>query len=374
MPTPAGLEAIVRVAMAKRRDDRYPTALALAADLDRFLAGERPIALGRVGARRFRVIMGGLAGALALGALGVAAALRGSGGVAAVESGQRASRSGGERGPQPVVQAALWDLPPGQQVAYDLRFVEVGGGQRIEFSATLALRSGPVADQRLPFDCRVTGLVCKLGVKGQPGDGLSYDSSARPLDPDHPLGMLQAAVGQPFTCALDVQTGEVVTMEGFREICARVSGGQRDALRRFVGLTLPEGTTREEQRALEDAAERSVDQTVNGVFNDAFIRESMDALTRVRGDAPRVPWRPAAAQDGLPAWRCGGSPQGVVLHGLTTPWDEGDGLVVSGESRYDRTSVAEAHLTQDYIRQGNSTCQLQWSMRRSDVPAPSAPR
>ncbi len=71
---PVALEAICRMAMARDREARYPSAAALRADLDRWLRGERPEAAARLGRRRGPLVAGGLALA-ALLAAGVGLAL-----------------------------------------------------------------------------------------------------------------------------------------------------------------------------------------------------------------------------------------------------------------------------------------------------------
>jgi hypothetical protein len=81
-PVPAELEAICAVAMAKEPEDRYPTAEALRADLDRFLAGEAPAALemGVYRTPRLRRILRlavGLAVILAVIVVGLSLAPRG---------------------------------------------------------------------------------------------------------------------------------------------------------------------------------------------------------------------------------------------------------------------------------------------------------
>ena len=76
---PAGIVAICERAMAREPADRYPDAVALAEDLDRFLSGARARALVGRGRRRLwtalqqrRGLLAGLTGLVAVAALGVA--------------------------------------------------------------------------------------------------------------------------------------------------------------------------------------------------------------------------------------------------------------------------------------------------------------
>ncbi|MGE0713387.1 MAG: bifunctional serine/threonine-protein kinase/formylglycine-generating enzyme family protein [Planctomycetota bacterium] len=98
---PAPLEAIVLHAMAREPDGRYPGAIALAEDLERFLAGERVLATPP----RSRGLVLGLALGLTLGALALVAGalltLRAAPREPAPASGSP-SPSGSERSPAPT--------------------------------------------------------------------------------------------------------------------------------------------------------------------------------------------------------------------------------------------------------------------------------
>jgi hypothetical protein len=159
--------------------------------------------------------------------------------------------------------------------------------------------------------------------------------------------MLQAAVGRPFTCAIDPRTGEVPSLRGFEEIRALVRAGHMQGL---IEMGMTKG---------------QVDAFVNGVFDDEFIRRSMDGLTRVRGDSKRVPWRGPTAEgegDGIAFQARPVAPAPIVLRSLTLPPDGGDLAIFVGTSRYAGGRVERAELKQELVQAGGRRCVMRWSM------------
>jgi hypothetical protein len=242
----------------------------------------------------------------------------------------------------------VWSVPAGERLVYALALDETGVEQKIAFGCTLALVAEPAgADGLAAFTCEVTRLRCAFGAQ-ETGGGITFDSD-RP-DPKHPLAMLQAAVGMPFTCALDPATGDVARLAGFRAIRDAIAARPRDAL-------------------LAVMSPAQVNAFVNGIFSDAYMRAALDALTHVRGDGRVVRWRaaqtaaPAAHAPGVQAFEAfPGEPVGCALRALSTSLRADDRFLYAGAARYEAGRLVGSRLRQELVDAHGRSCVTVWSM------------
>ncbi|MGE0708416.1 MAG: protein kinase [Planctomycetota bacterium] len=341
---PPALDALVARAMAREREERCPSAAALAAELEGFLASEAPPAppparrgplLAGVGLLLLALVVGGA----------VAARSAGAGLDAGPEAGSDISpdrtpapSATPTATPTPSAAPSLWQVAPGQRLVYVLTYEEVAATQAITLTCTLALSAEKPREGLLGFACEVTRVQCSLGARATPGP--SYDSRLR--DPQHPLAMLGAGVGQPFQLRIELQTGAVQEVAGFDEIRARVLRQPHGSLSAFM-------------------SEAMLKRTIGGVFSDSFIKASMDALTNVEGGGRVVPWGAVPREAGR--YRVAAEQRTCALRSLTTSFRPGDRFALEGSSRYAGGSVREAQLTQT-LQRGEEPCRMEWSMRR----------
>ncbi|MBX3470304.1 MAG: serine/threonine protein kinase [Planctomycetes bacterium] len=99
---PPALEAIVMRCLARPLEERYPSAGAVAADLERFLRGDAVVSRGTHGRGRRATAVGALLGLLGLGGLLALGALAPAGGDASAHAPSAAPPSGLEREPGPA--------------------------------------------------------------------------------------------------------------------------------------------------------------------------------------------------------------------------------------------------------------------------------
>jgi tRNA A-37 threonylcarbamoyl transferase component Bud32 len=336
-----GLDAIVRVAMAKKVVARYPSAAALAEDLERELAGEPPIALelasklpATATGRRPATLV------VALAAVGVVI-----GGATAALLPGRAPAPATATAPNttaPTTEAAprrdpLWSFQGAKPLRYRLHLgntvdydVEEKDPAYV-FGATLVVKPGDGGS----LACRVSAI--SVEARNIEGMDARYDS-------DNPQPSVLEAMGAgkdlPFTCDLDRVTGGVTRMSGFAAI--------REAI--F-------------SRADELDTRTAIEKFVNKALTDEFIGASMHALTCVVDGSRSVPWRETTASGAALLTRTfqvasGTGPRALpgFLEGI-----ESD-VTFDGRARYADGHLEEATVTQTHRRVPDRLQIITWSM------------
>jgi len=264
---PAELEAVLRTAMAKAPEDRYPSAEALREDLDRYLTG-RPT---QAGARPTPSSRGaGLviaAGLLLLGALGAAALT-----VRPWEQEPVAAPALPEvASPEPATPAAgplLWQLERGDRFQAQLTFDERATGQ-LRMDATLEVVVDRIEADTAYLVLSVPRIAAQLRVVMG-----NLDAPARV---DAPLSQaLQNAMAEWY-CTLDLRTG-AVSMSGLEEIQGRIRRDE-ETIGKVAGVL-----TLGDERGSVD-----LPGLLCRVFSSTFLEASMGSLTHVvdtawRGD------------------------------------------------------------------------------------------
>jgi hypothetical protein len=340
LPVPRGLEAILKKALTRAPSGRYASAAHLRADLDRFLAGQTPLAERQEGASRWP-LAALVVVALVAAASGVAAlrARGGGGGEAALTSSEA-----GAAGSGPGVAAAedLWRLAPGEALEYTLSLVEVLPVQKVTFSAVLRVVPGEArADGVVPLAFAVTSLACSLGrAEEQP---VQYDTR-QPLV-DHPLSPIGRAVDRTFTAELVPRTGQVRSMGGMAPLQAAV----------LEALAV--------QEELFPGAKASFERFVRSVLSDARITESMTTLTQVTGEGTRAPWRPDPTSTGrfvLPSRKLAPPAMESMELGAIRLDDR---VFFDGFAAYADGRLQDARIQQELVQAGERSCTLTWSMK-----------
>jgi Protein kinase domain len=285
VPVSPALEAILRVCMAKVPGQRYAGAADLRDDLDRYLAGEPPQAMARLGLvqrrRRLRAAWAPAAGlCLALGVLALGAWAAGALSSEPVRSPPARDPGPTRRLPpaptaatseDPATGPALWDLAPGDRFRLRSWYAES------DHQATLGLGvwfRAVVDDERdggLVLSLTIEAVLTTLGAATLNDLSLASRYDTREPTPDHSLGGVQAAVGGVIDLWLDPRTGAV-----------RVQG--TDAIGRAIlehahqrGLPLPLG----------------YDATIETTFTDAFLARALATLLHVQptpGTSTPLPW------------------------------------------------------------------------------------
>lgn len=248
--------------MARDREQRVPTARALAAELERFLAGQPP----EPGRWRQRAASG-----LGVCLAATVAIVLATGGEPTRPAALAPLPGPISSAPAAVTSrgaATLW-IAPELPLAYELRLHEREGAYDLEFRAGLLISSEPRPERELlGLRAEFSWVSCGMGWDG--GPGAAFDS--RQPDLAHPFAAMRTLVARSFTWTLDPRTGEVVRVEGCREL-----------ERRVLDQAKADGN-----RALLDDH-----RMLSRVVDDAFMCLGLRTLTWV-GESSPIPWHRAA--------------------------------------------------------------------------------
>jgi predicted Ser/Thr protein kinase len=207
--TPRELDSICRRAMAKKPEDRYPSPEAFAADLARYLGGERQ----QSQSWRWPLVL--CSALVACAALAAALMPR----APALDAPSRQARATPTRSRAPAPKR-LWSLRPEQRLDVVARVEELSDGFRAQLQITLQLRVmqlGPTGVARL--EARFKRLEIRFSTRTEGDTIVPLDTSRE--GGAHPFDGLRSAVDQPFTLSLDQATGAVSDLKGVREILRR---------------------------------------------------------------------------------------------------------------------------------------------------------
>ncbi len=335
---PAALDAIVRRAMARSRDDRHPDMAALRDDLGAFLAGERP---APPPASR-GALAGLVVGAVALGLAAAGVVLVASReppperGPASTEPAP--VRSQGRPVPTPAAEPALWRLAPGVPVDLAFDYEEKDLLASLAIGGVLRLTPGAATTgAAVPLEIELAALRIALG-SATTGTGAPFDTT-RP-EPDHPLAAIGDAVGPGLTCLLDPATGQIAEVGGASTLRKRVNE------RRL--------------RPLEMVDRRTITSAVRGLLSDRFFGRFLDGMLHVRTAA--LPWSPAGeAGDYRLAVR--GWTSQVVPSVLEPDLKKDTQVRLSGTTRYAGGRLVEATLVQEDERGDRGAGWARWHLR-----------
>ena len=312
---PAGLDALVRRALAKRQADRFPSARAMGQALQEHLRGEAPAR-----ARAWPALALVACGAALAAGWGVWGARRvdGPAGEEPAPAATRALRAPPPSGsPAPAGPAPLWRVSPPRELAYLLSMHEEAHEGQLDLQARLLLTVEEAAGER---PVRLRGRVGWLRIASDQrssGMGLAYDT--RQPDRASPFFALQALLEASFACRLDPQDGAVLEMRGW------------DAMGRDPDLA-----------------------AMRNVINDAYMRGAMHALTAVRGPACAVAWEPHPQRPG--EWTVSKVAPAALAPAVVRADPRGSEFGFTGRARYHDGRLIDAALTQDGPRT------TRWSM------------
>jgi serine/threonine protein kinase len=212
------LEEICLKALRKRRMDRYPSAAALAADLERFLAGKEPEvlrdSLGR--SRRSRRAVAIAAGAALVLVGGLVAATRDADPPPVTPTAVVEETPSTVDAPEPTeTDKRLWALNPNDSFRLLLEFREQTPVSKAQLEGELALRVVSLnSDGVANIEGRYVYVTAEISVtNAAAGPAIPFDSRDRDAPP-HPLDGLRKAMGEPFTLTLDPRTGAASEAQG----------------------------------------------------------------------------------------------------------------------------------------------------------------
>jgi predicted Ser/Thr protein kinase len=220
---PPALEQVCLKALSKRRMDRYPSAGELAADLDRFLAGEaveaRPRGSGGRAGRWLRSPWGvATASAALLVLLGAAALLpRGATEEVAQAPDEVGPATDPPSSPSQAADASLWTLAAGDELQVSVDAREQSPTSTIQLEAELRLRVMSVGTDGLAqlegrFAWVRLDYAASVSMGSQPFDSRS------PTTQPHAFDGLREVMGLPFRLSLDTATGATSEVEGLEAL------------------------------------------------------------------------------------------------------------------------------------------------------------
>lgn len=333
---PAELEAVLRMAMAKAPEDRYPSAEALREDLDRYLAG-RPTQAGARSASRTKGRGLALAASLLLGALGAAAVL-------AKPWGQEPSpltTSLPNASPQPAPPnevPLLWQLEPGHGFQAGLTFDERTTLQ-IRMDATLDVVVDWIEGDTAHLILEVSQIAVETRTIIGERTGPYLDA---PAQANSKLSEALQAAMAPWTCELDMRTG-ATTLSGLEVTQQRIRDDRGAIGESSVAFTLGDTTTRVD-----------LPKTLAWVFSSDYLGASMNSLTRVVDSAWRGDARHGFAVDAQES-----SPRLAFV--LLPPQEQG-AVRVEGNATYAGGRLESAELHQSLVERPEHSTRWTWTL------------
>ncbi|MCO5165412.1 MAG: serine/threonine protein kinase [Planctomycetes bacterium] len=336
---PPALDAICRRAMAKARDERPPTALALQAALDGFLRGDPGEDDAPPPPRTGLVALGALVGVLLVVA----------GATAALDLAPAAPPPAPAAAPGAAPEAGSALAPLGDRAGdrrrLRLDLVEERDDFVLTVGCDLATTVDHVADRTATLDVRIEAVQLAMAAVGVPGGGAPFDSRAPASE--HPLRAIGALVDEGFRLALDLDTGRVREVRGVEALHAKVAA-----------------------RPIEGAAVLGTSTTLRALrrlISDAFFERLIDAALHVEeGPARPVRWREPGRADATGERRLVARPEAQARPALATVFeahsdDPRARFLVAGEARWRGGAFVAATLTQETLGAGptlRSRCEL----------------
>ena len=325
---PPELEALLRRAMAKAPQDRFPSAAALRDALDRSLTVPSPAATSG----RSRVAL--LAGLL-LGALLLVAFLLVRPAEPAATPPRVAEVPGDPADSTPTAERPqLWALAVGDrfsaEILYDLRVEGAQTRLDVRLDVTVERIAGAVAE--LTFD------PVQMHARAAP---LNMVDAEQPASSHGPLSRVLDQVKAPFTCTIDMRSG-AVTMRGLDPIQDGIRA-RRDAFLPMA-TAMAGGETDATIQATADYLAEALRQT----FAPDYLGQSLNAVSHVAnyGWQEKAPGRFQLEGRGEPLLRFVGVDPIKQLHVTRT-----------GETRYSDGRLVLGEVTQTL----SSGATLRWS-------------
>jgi hypothetical protein len=268
------LEQILQRAMAKSPGARYPSAGALRADLDAYLAGRTPQAASPPRQRRRRLFIGAGAGSCAVAVAVALAASRGDAPPPDVE-------------PPPAVSVAppadestsgrhlgsLWALDVGDRFDADLTFDERGGV--VQYRLDAHLRAEVVAR---------TGRLATLRVElEEPAAQFRFPTPGEedlPASRESLISQVLARSMSPLGCTLNLRTGAITSLSGLQ------------AIRQQLEAARPELRVLERGLAIPGESSVQIVNSLLAVFSQDYLGTALTSLLGVEDPLGPLTWKP----------------------------------------------------------------------------------